>query len=396
MADPLLCLGMGLTSIFSEGLYAATTFGPAITFNIGWQICYMLGLSDGRLTEVTLNMAYAEVCSGALQVVLLRRSVSLPLVAAIVIPGCGFLVFGQLLMLHIEGGFTEGGAWLKRSLGGVLLLMFAQRILALALAARRRPAEPDLQGSGRLEPPPLPPAPMAHFFTWRVQLSTFWWFGLSGVVGGLTSVQGPPIMMWVSIHAAELNFDAWRASNAVLRVGINITRLSIFALRGRVHIDETYPLALSMIGGGCVGLLVGNRAAFLFRDTATLQVRRSRGLQLSLTPRPPRCTTHASRTLYYPRSTTRALLPTLYYPLLQAATLVFLLCGAVLMEAAGFDDAVQERSTFAVAGCAALAALLALLRCAWRRASRRIVHHYTARSEALLPVGSLHVRSGTW
>ena len=347
--DPLLCLGMGLTSIFSEGLYAATTFGPAITFNIGWQICYMLGLSDGRLTEVALNMAYAEVCSGALQVVLLRRSVSLPLVAAIVIPGCGFLVFGQLLMLHIEGGFTEGGAWLKRSLGGVLLLMFAQRILALALAARRRPAEPDLQGSGRLEPPPPPPAPMARFFTWRVQLSTFWWFGLSGVVGGLTSVQGPPIMMWVSIHAAELNFDAWRASNAVLRVGINVTRLSIFALRGRVHIDQTYPLALSMIGGGCVGLLVGNRAAFLFRDTATL----------------------------------------------QAATLVFLLCGAVLMEAAGFGDAVQERATFAVAGCAALAALLALLRCAWRRASRSIVDHYTARSEALLPVGSLRV-SGTW
>ena len=114
------------------------------------------------------------------------------------------------------------------------------------------------------------------------------------------------------------------SSVAVLRVGINVTRLSIFALRGRVHIDQTYPLALSMIGGGCVGLLVGNRAAFLFRGTATL----------------------------------------------QAATLVFLLCGAVLMEAAGFGDAVQERATFAVAGCAALAALLALLRGAWRRASR--------------------------
>ena len=341
--DPLLCLGMGLTSVFSEGMYAATTFGPAITFNIGWQICYMLGLSDGRLTEVALNMAYAEVCSGALQVVLLRRSISLPLVAAIVIPGCGFLVFGQLLMLHIEGGFTEGSAWLKRSLGGVLLLMFAQRILALALAARRRPAEPtNLQGSGRLEPPPPPPVPMARFFTWRVQLSTFWWFGLSGVVGGLTSVQGPPIMMWVSIHAADLNFDAWRGSNAVLRVAINVTRLFIFAVRGRIHIDETYPLALSMVGGGCVGLLVGNRAAFIFRDTATL----------------------------------------------QAATLVFLLCGAVLMEAAGFGDAVQEPVTFAVAGCAALAALLALLRCAWRRASRRIVIRYNARNEALLPVGS--------
>jgi|TARA_B110001469_G_C9362853_1_gene189862 cob(I)alamin adenosyltransferase len=75
-------------------------------------------------------------------------------------------------------------------------------------------------------------------------------------------------------------------------------------------------------------------------------------------------------------------------PLLQAATLVFLLFGAVLMEAAGFGDAVQEAATFAVAGCAGLAALLASLRCACRRASRRIVIHYNARSEALLPVGS--------
>ena len=112
---------------------------------------------------------------------------------------------------------------------------------------------------------------MARFFTWRVQLSTFWWFGLSGVVGGLTSVQGPPIMMWVSIYAAELNVDSWRGSNAVLRVLLNLTRLAIFGFEGRVHLDATYPLALSMIGGGCVGLLVGNRAAYLFRDKDALQ-----------------------------------------------------------------------------------------------------------------------------
>ena len=61
-----------------------------------------------------------------------------------------------------------------------------------------------------------------------------------------------------------------------------------------------------MTGGGCVGLLVGNRAAYLFRDKDAL----------------------------------------------QAATLVFLLCGAVLMEAAGFGDAVQEPVSLAVGGCA--------------------------------------------
>lgn len=346
MSVELLCLGMGITSFFSEGMYAATTFGPAITFNVGWQICYMLGLSDGRLSEVALNLTFVEIASSAVQVVLLRRIVSLPLVLACAVPGCGFLLLGQLLMIRIEDGFAEGGAWLKRALGGVLLLMFAQRIAALAHAARRRRRTAKLvdrstpgSSSSRLEAPLPPPVPMARFYTWRVQLSTFVWFALSGVVGGLTSVGGPPIMMWVSIYAAELNVDSWRGSNAVLRVLLNLTRLAIFGFEGRVHLDATYPLALSMTGGGCVGLLVGNRAAYLFRDKDAL----------------------------------------------QAATLVFLLCGAVLMEAAGFGDAVQEPVSLAVGGCAALAALLGLLRCAWRRARSR---EPGRGSEALLAASS--------
>eukprot|EP01047_Picozoa_sp_COSAG01_P089507 COSAG01_NODE_21593_length_894_cov_2.238994_1_plen_83_part_10 len=42
-----LTLAMALISLLSEGLYGATSFGPAITFNVGWQVLYMIGLADG-------------------------------------------------------------------------------------------------------------------------------------------------------------------------------------------------------------------------------------------------------------------------------------------------------------------------------------------------------------
>eukprot|EP00662_Eupelagonemidae_sp_cell21_P028823 gene28823-23320_t len=54
--DPWLTLAMALISFVSEGLYGATSFGPAITFNVGWQVCYLLGLSDGTLTSVAVDM----------------------------------------------------------------------------------------------------------------------------------------------------------------------------------------------------------------------------------------------------------------------------------------------------------------------------------------------------
>ena len=47
---------MALISFCSETLYGATSFGPAITFNVGWQICFLLHLCDGTLTSVAVNM----------------------------------------------------------------------------------------------------------------------------------------------------------------------------------------------------------------------------------------------------------------------------------------------------------------------------------------------------
>jgi hypothetical protein len=87
---------MGLTSWASECLYGATSFGPAITFNIGWQLCYMLGLSNGTITDVSVNMCVMETASAATQIVLLWRFIDWRLVAAMTLPTCVFMAVCSL------------------------------------------------------------------------------------------------------------------------------------------------------------------------------------------------------------------------------------------------------------------------------------------------------------
>jgi hypothetical protein len=137
-----LTLAMALISLLSEGLYGATSFGPAITFNVGWQVLYMIGLADGTLTTVvsvrqasrrqpassceisgsvaplptrvglmmvvlvgaqTVNMTVMETMSAAMQCIVLWRLVDPALLLATALPCCGFIVLGQLLMLQLDG-----------------------------------------------------------------------------------------------------------------------------------------------------------------------------------------------------------------------------------------------------------------------------------------------------
>ena len=95
--NPWLALALAVTSFVSETLYGATTFGPAITFNVGWQVCYMLGLSDGTMTSVAVELTVMEIMSAALQIVILRRSIDVWLSAAIAVPLCIFTAVGQAI-----------------------------------------------------------------------------------------------------------------------------------------------------------------------------------------------------------------------------------------------------------------------------------------------------------
>merc|ERR1712194_797441 len=104
----------------------------------------------------------------------------------------------------------------------------------------------------------------------RTLLSVFVWFSFAGLMGGITSVSGPPMMLFVSIHANELNYTTWRSSNAVLRLMINVSRGAVFAFNGRFHVERSWQLYCIIVLGGWFGLLVGNHLAKHIRDANSL------------------------------------------------------------------------------------------------------------------------------
>jgi hypothetical protein len=160
--DPWLTLAMALISFASEGLYGATSFGPAITFNVGWQLCYMLGLSDGTLTTVAVDMTVMEMASASLQIILLRKQVDPWLAAAVSLPCVVCTYIGQMLMIRLDG------PGLKLSLAVILLSMTAYRVHANC--GDRAPKE------DRGPPPGL------DLRRPRTLLSILFWFGVAGMV----------------------------------------------------------------------------------------------------------------------------------------------------------------------------------------------------------------------
>ena len=244
-----LALAMALISFCSETLYGATSFGPAITFNVGWQICFLLHLCDGTLTSVAVNMMKMELCVACLQITCLRRKVDPWLALAISLPCCSFMALGQALMLSLDG------PWLKRALGAILLLMALQRVGANCGSHSASEGRPAPAGLDLTSP--------------KVMCSICFWFSAAGLMGGITTVAGPPMMLFVSYHQHELDLLTWRASNAVLRLLLNLSRASVFIADGRLEFHSR-PLEMAMVGGGCAGLLLGNRLARCFKGAASL------------------------------------------------------------------------------------------------------------------------------
>ena len=247
--DPWLVVAMSITSLLSEGLYGATTFGPAITFNVGWQICYLLGLADGTLSQVTLHLTIMETASALLQCVLLRRQIDVRLALVQAMPLCSLAAIGQVFMFRLDG------PWLKRSLAAVLLVMVVQRIWA----HQQRPPPRD-----------RPPPAGLDLRRPRVLGSVVLWSGAAGLMGGVTSIAGPPLMMLFSIHEADIDLGAWRGASALVRLLLNLSRGAVFVAAGRVHPARSWPLDASMVVAGWAGLLAGNRLSRSFRDAGAL------------------------------------------------------------------------------------------------------------------------------
>jgi hypothetical protein len=89
-------------------------------------------------------------------------------------------------------------------------------------------------------------------------------------MGGVTSIGGPPMMLFVSIHADEIDLVTWRGSNAVLRLLLNLARAAVFIRTGHFDLTKSWPLDVGMVCGAWLGLVSGNACAHFFRDANSL------------------------------------------------------------------------------------------------------------------------------
>ena len=92
-------------------------------------------------------------------------------------PFCIFLYIGQRLMLIVDG------PWLKRGVAALLVLMAAQQICT-RLRTKRALAIASPAGLDLTQP--------------RIQLSILVHFSLGGFVGGIATVGGTPLMLFVA------------------------------------------------------------------------------------------------------------------------------------------------------------------------------------------------------
>ena len=119
-----LIVGMAIVAFISEANFAATTFGTAITLNIGWQVLYINGISDGRVSTLALQLMCMEGCVSLAQAFVLRRWLCSRFAIVLAVPVIVTLYVGQELM------FVVDGPWLKRAIAGVLICMAVHRVWA--------------------------------------------------------------------------------------------------------------------------------------------------------------------------------------------------------------------------------------------------------------------------
>ena len=264
MVSTGLAVAMSLISLLAEFFYGLTSFGPAITFNIGWQMCYVMDLSDGGLTNVTKNLMVMELFSASIQLTHLWRFADFRFALANVAPTLLFTAVGTYMLILADS------VWLKRTLAVLLIAMALQRVRARckADAAALIPlhASPDQLVNATLDT--SAPLPIEQRDPWaksgldlkdRNDLLGVVVCGVGvGLLGGIFGVGGPPGMLFVSYYENRLDLKVWRAVSAFRRVGMNLARLVVFVSKGAMDVEHQWPLYLGMLFGAALGLLVGN------------------------------------------------------------------------------------------------------------------------------------------
>jgi uncharacterized membrane protein YfcA len=305
-----LVVALGVISFLADFVYALLGFGPSICFQLGWQASFLAGVGSGSLTDAGKFIAIQSMGMAILQSILQRNNADFRLACYLGVPSLILSFVGVRLLLVLDS------IWLKRSLGLVFLLLSLKNAHKMWKQAKQQQQQQQQQqqhskGGAAAEDADLhaplidtsaplidtsaplidtsaplidtsaplidASAPLIDAsaaaneetefgrFGWRIKLVVIMTGGASGLMGGLYSVAGPPLMVMVASY--NLDHMRWRGTSAVFRLFLALARVTAF---GTAHIGrggtslyswDDWPLYTVMIAASAAGVVLGNAAA---------------------------------------------------------------------------------------------------------------------------------------
>lgn len=228
------------TALLAELAGAALGFGPAILYEISWQLCTVFGLTTGALESAVFHIVLQEAPCGLIQLVLLRRFWRPRLWALLNMPVLVTLPLGTVLLEHF------GRTALAKPLLGIVFLG-----LAFLQLYKERVHQRQRDGvSSKLD---------MEERTFLVSLGVVTAAAAAGLLRGALGLAGPPFMMLLLYFSVDRG--VWRCLANTVRVTMMLSQGVLLGLDdGQLH-AENWPIYVSLMFGGIVGLLVGNRLA---------------------------------------------------------------------------------------------------------------------------------------
>mmetsp|Transcript_20982 Transcript_20982/g.65608 ORF Transcript_20982/g.65608 Transcript_20982/m.65608 type:complete len:335 (+) Transcript_20982:80-1084(+) len=234
-----LIIASFVASTISEVAFAAVGFGPAILYQVSWQLLAILGISGGGLAEAVGNIIMVETPTGMTQLLLLRRHFKWRFALLYNLPYAVMCPLGSLALVRYGQSL-----WMKRLLGVLLLCVAASQLLQ---RMRRQASLPSAR-------PSIDAEPRSWSTTAAVALAS----SASGLLRGLFGVAGPPFM--VLLMHFPVDRDKFRCVAACQRVTVVFVQGCVLGLSSDIT-PACWRMYCTLMAGGVLGLTLGNTIA---------------------------------------------------------------------------------------------------------------------------------------
>jgi len=224
-----LVLVSGVTALVAEISFAALGFGPAVMYEICWELFHIFKVGSGQLEEAVWNSLIMSSAVAVVQAFLLRGHMNTRVVLLMTLPLVAGLPLGTFFLEHF-GSMP----WMKPLLG---VFFFAMIVIQRVSGAADRLRIEDLS------------------------LRACAWAGLAALVGGLSrGMFGISAPVAVLLLFFSVDRDLWRLVSAVHRIAIFLVQGPMLAQHLRPQ-WSCVPMYCTLVACGSVGMVLGNKAA---------------------------------------------------------------------------------------------------------------------------------------